>query len=482
MLMTTNTLRAQDTACGIVWYPPIQLSPGITAVDEMNPSIAVQGDTVHVTWALSSQKFPYRRSVNGGQTFEPIRELAPESSQVADKCFVVATSTGTYGFWITLPQEVGFVTYSSDGGTIWTHPRIVADSLGAWPAHAGLHDTVAVILGRYDLTYKLAHSTNTGLTWSTAHPNIVGNDPRIAMTPGVVHRVTYWGFDSSDVWSEFVVQYRKSTDLGETWSDSVNLSTMNTAAYEPAIAADGSGDSATVLTAWKDVKYGCFSLGGCSVIGRLSANTGSLFEPEIRLDQHPAGSQIITAVCGNMIGVSWTDENGLDVNVLTRISMDGGGDWCPVYDHTPGLSYALGPSIAIEQNTVHLVFSELIGGPSGRWRVFYRRGVLLPTSASEQPGGTLPPFVTLDQNYPNPFNPTTAIRYQLPTAGIVSLSVYDVLGREIRALVSERMDAGTHQAVWDASGVPSGVYYYRLSLADQRGTIFTQTKKMIIIH
>jgi flagellar hook assembly protein FlgD len=86
----------------------------------------------------------------------------------------------------------------------------------------------------------------------------------------------------------------------------------------------------------------------------------------------------------------------------------------------------------------------------------------------------------LSQNYPNPFNPTTNIKYQLPQAVQVSLTIYNMLGQEVRKLVNTQQPAGYHTVVWDGrdnSGrlVPSGVYHYRL----QAGS-FTMTKKMLM--
>ena len=66
------------------------------------------------------------------------------------------------------------------------------------------------------------------------------------------------------------------------------------------------------------------------------------------------------------------------------------------------------------------------------------------------------------QNYPNPFNPATIISYDLSSAGVVSLEVYDLLGRRVVSLVNEPQSGGFHSVIWDASGKPSGVYYYRL--------------------
>ncbi len=68
----------------------------------------------------------------------------------------------------------------------------------------------------------------------------------------------------------------------------------------------------------------------------------------------------------------------------------------------------------------------------------------------------------LSQNYPNPFNPSTQIKYQLPQKGFVTLRVYDVLGREVAALVNEQKDPGSYSVQWNASRFASGVYFARL--------------------
>ena len=82
----------------------------------------------------------------------------------------------------------------------------------------------------------------------------------------------------------------------------------------------------------------------------------------------------------------------------------------------------------------------------------------------------------LAQNYPNPFNPTTAIRYRLSAVSQVELSSYNVLGQRIATLVNEKLAAGDYQVDWDASGFPSGIYYYRIIAGD-----FEQVRKMILI-
>jgi hypothetical protein len=90
---------------------------------------------------------------------------------------------------------------------------------------------------------------------------------------------------------------------------------------------------------------------------------------------------------------------------------------------------------------------------------------------------TLPHAFLLHQNYPNPFNPSTTIRYALPEASVVSLIVYDLLGRTVAVLVDEKREAGVHEAIFDAQGLPSGLYFYRLRTGD-----FTQTRKLVLLQ
>lgn len=466
------TTLSQDTTCGIVWFPPMQISPGVAGVDESIPSLAVQGDTVHITWANSSQRFPYRRSTNGGLSFEPVMELAPDSTPLITNGFILSSGASVYGFWIDYEsiQNTGWMIRSSNYGITWDTPRMIRDSTGFWHFGAASGDTVVLGIRRITENRRTYYSTNAGVTWTESAILVIGNNPRIAMTPGIVHRAAGWIFDSAGVWSEYVVQYRNSTDLGETWSDSVNLSTMSSRAYEPSIAAAGYGDSATVLTAWKDVKYGCLTISSCSVLGRRSTNSGNGFEEEQRFDVEPRGAFTTSNINGKLAVVGWSDES---VGVFVRISTDGGQSWCAPYLVAPGGIQA----VALSSSTIHIAWYEFIGG---RYRVFYRRGVLLPTRVRENLEAQLP-FVHLSQNYPNPFNPSTTIGFRVSRIGHVTLKVFDMLGKEVTTLVNEKMDAGEHTAEWNAVNVPSGVYYYRLRTETSSG-VFTDTRKMILIH
>jgi hypothetical protein len=100
----------------------------------------------------------------------------------------------------------------------------------------------------------------------------------------------------------------------------------------------------------------------------------------------------------------------------------------------------------------------------------------LLTSISKDRTDEIPGEYELRQNFPNPFNPSTVISYQLHAAGQVILKVYNVLGREVKTLVSERQTAGSHHVTFNAGSLPSGVYFYRIQAGD-----YHDAKKLILL-
>ncbi|HTR80277.1 MAG TPA: T9SS type A sorting domain-containing protein [Bacteroidota bacterium] len=98
------------------------------------------------------------------------------------------------------------------------------------------------------------------------------------------------------------------------------------------------------------------------------------------------------------------------------------------------------------------------------------------TTAVKEDRTVLPAQFSLEQNYPNPFNPSTTIRYAIPTAGMVTLRVYNILGQQVATLVNTQQSAGTYNVLFDASRLASGIYFYRVSSG-----IFTQVRKMLLL-
>jgi hypothetical protein len=116
----------------------------------------------------------------------------------------------------------------------------------------------------------------------------------------------------------------------------------------------------------------------------------------------------------------------------------------------------------------------------------------LTTSVGEEVAAEVPARFQLDQNYPNPFNPSTTIRYSVPVSSQVRLSVYNMLGQEVSALVDRTLPAGSYTSVWDGrtiTGAPAatGLYLYKLQATRLDGAAsgakdsFVETRKMLLL-
>jgi len=99
-----------------------------------------------------------------------------------------------------------------------------------------------------------------------------------------------------------------------------------------------------------------------------------------------------------------------------------------------------------------------------------------PTTDIHEIDNGFPNDYMLFQNYPNPFNPTTNIKYSIPQKSFVTLKVYDILGKEIDALVHEEKQVGSYEINFNATNLSSGIYFYKIQAGD-----FTDTKKLILI-
>jgi hypothetical protein len=110
-----------------------------------------------------------------------------------------------------------------------------------------------------------------------------------------------------------------------------------------------------------------------------------------------------------------------------------------------------------------------------KWK---RTGTLptIPLTSVERTENVMPSGYELTANYPNPFNPSTKFAFSVPEAQFVSVKIFDLLGREVAALVNGEMKAGTYSVQWNASNVPSGVYIYQMNAGG-----FVSAKKMTLM-
>jgi hypothetical protein len=154
-------------------------------------------------------------------------------------------------------------------------------------------------------------------------------------------------------------------------------------------------------------------------------------------------------------------------------STDNGTSWIAVNE---GLPHVSPDDTAHNVGIAGLVVSGTYLFATTDGRGIFRRPLSEMMTSTQSSSNQLPVAFTLIQNYPNPFNPSTTIKYELPQSAEVTLSVFDILGREVSMLVNERKNAGSYQVKFDGTGLSSGAYFYRLQAGD-----FTQTKRLMLL-
>jgi hypothetical protein len=126
--------------------------------------------------------------------------------------------------------------------------------------------------------------------------------------------------------------------------------------------------------------------------------------------------------------------------------------------------------------------TEFIGGCRDGRIICFSGGPNLPVGIHNI-SGVVPGKFSLEQNYPNPFNPTTKIKFDIPKVNnsvqniSVTLKVFDVTGREISTLVNGKLQTGSYEYTFDAKGLASGVYFYKLTAGD-----FSSVKRLVLVR
>lgn len=356
-------------------------------------------------------------------------------------------------------------------------------------------------------------STNNGTSWS-ANINVgytavlalavSGTNLYAGTTGGVYHSTnngTNWHIDTVGLTSPYVNALavsatnlfaggggvHHSTDNGTNWHlDTVGL----TSPVVYSLAVNGmslfAGTAMNVFrsidnaTSWGVVKNGLtntISVSSLFVSGtNLFAGTlaaGVFLSTNNGTSWAEAG---LTNFSINAFAASPNGTGGTNLFAGTRgkgvfLSTDNGISWTDINFGWPDSTFV--SALAISGS--NLIAATI---PYGRTHGgIWKRPLSEITTSVDKLTTEVPVHFGLDQNYPNPFNPNTTIEFSLPLKSFVSLNVYDALGREVANLIREEMNAGTYSRMWNADGLASGIYFYRL----QAGT-FTETKKLVLLR
>lgn len=218
-----------------------------------------------------------------------------------------------------------------------------------------------------------------------------------------------------------------------------------------------------------------------SVISVTLVDTSKQAFPGFSFSLIPATSAAFNAVeagdwTGFLSGLSQVIPEGAAVNIIIEATID-------ATTTTEALVEALGTGGQLNFGSGHSIIGTDEGNSdgtlTGNHQSLLAAGTITVDSTVvgvDENDLELPAEFVLKQNYPNPFNPTSSIGYVLPKSSEVFLTVYNLRGEEVARLVEGYKDAGWHKVTWNASGVSSGIYFYRL----QAGELI-ETKKMILL-
>jgi hypothetical protein len=287
------------------------------------------------------------------------------------------------------------------------------------------------------------------------------------------------------VWQSNGIKFDKSTNAGAGFGTDFQLSNVTPLTGYPFICCDYSNNSTrgNVYIAWSDNRGG-----NTDVWFQRSTNGGAnwLAAP-VRVNDVTAANQYWPVIqcdnSGNLFVMYYDNRLGASqINSHIAYSTDAGSTW--FNQQLSDSSFAA----TITNNDVR--FGDYIGIDAYNGKVIavwtdQRKGVpnqeiysatLTGLIGIQQISGEIPKSFNLHQNYPNPFNPVSKIRFDLPEASFVKITVYDVTGRIVSNPVNRYLNAGSFETEFDASKLTSGTYFYKIEAGD-----FTDTKQMVLV-
>jgi hypothetical protein len=437
---------AAQTTCDIGWSPPVRISPD-SSVPTL-PAIAVSGGIVHLVWygldttaggTLTRSGLCYSRSTDGGASFsEPLKLLSPSESlpghlaALGDRVFITA---GAF-----LDAFFGVVLFSStDGGATWSGPSPVLAAAFPELLFARGDELFVGYREVESAAFGLLSSVDGGRTWRQLARRINGLSAMGAFgtrlfaagaTPGA---------------SQTEVGFYESPDSGTSWfgPSIISPEDLVRSSY-PGIAVNPGG---IISSAWTDTG---------TVVYRDSRNTGVSWGSWKRLSDEPGNVAAKIAAGGEFVAVAWDRNVGGTRGVRLRVSNDSGGTFCPIVS-PDGSESAKEPALALTDSTLHMVW---IDEPDGVGGLFYRRGNL-PRAG---PGnGDFPTSYALRQSYPNPTNGLAVIGFDVPAEAVVIVRIYNVLGVLLMTVAEGTYGRGHFEVPVEVGGMPSGIYFYRLT-------------------
>lgn len=415
--------------------------------------ISISAPTYQIAW-VAGPFGTVKRTVDNGTTW--VDKSVPGAGDLwniyafdENKALVTGYSPdwSTDKIWMTL-----------DGGNTWTVVLSLDASYNFMNAISFFDDMEGIVVGDPDYNllpgpnYMLVYKTlDGGFTWTQIKhpPKSQGFTFGWKNSIAIVGNTVYFGtthFDENFFFGPDAYVY-KSANKGETW----------TARTVPGVVQVN-----TLLFTSKQVGYGCR--------GKSTDNGNTWFSMN---DPYATVTGDINNFILSTTGIG-------DELWITGINREGPDYWNDDWENSPYLYYSNngGMNWTLDYTAVGCGLNEVRITRDNRalFALKDNGGIIMKMLPGPTAPLTIQKKYELMPNYPNPFNPATTIQYQIPSSGFVTLKVYDILGKEVATLVNEVKTAGTYNVQWNASAMPSGTYFYKLT-ADN----FTDVKRMILM-
>jgi hypothetical protein len=478
--------------CFAQWQPDVRLTndPAGSYTSQNNAwCVASSGLVVHVVWydkRDGNWEIYYKRSTDAGVSWGTDIRLTNDAAYSRYPSVAVSGSAVHVVWEDNRANWEIYYKRSSDGGVSWgADTRLTNNSAESYASSVAVSGSVVHVVwhdyrdGNWEIYFK--RSTDAGINWGadtrmTNNTNISWYSS-LAVSGSFVHVVWRDYRDGNDE-----IYYKRSTDAGVSWGADTRLTNNTSVSWNPSIAVS---DSVVHIVWWDERDY------NEEIYYKRSTNAGLSWGADTRLTNYSSESWYPSiAVSGSVVHIVWEDNRDAYDEIYYKRSTDGGVSWGADTRLTDNISWSMIPSVAVSGSVVHVVWEDTRDG--GNPEIYYKRNPTGNPTRIENITSEIPSSYSLEQNYPNPFNSMTKIKFDIPPlnpplvkggrglpSGGVSLKVYNLLGKEIATLVNESAlggQPGTYEVTFDASMLPSGIYFYRLTAED-----FSETKRMILI-
>lgn len=435
----------RSTDMGITWSDDVAISP-LDTNSSWGGQFAVRGETLHVVYYdtryVGRWVIYYRRSIDGGENWEPETLLSSQWRSCAKAGITLGDSQDVFVIWDDVDEFFHHLTTlkkSTDAGTTWL-PENIIDTLG------------------YDNPFGFLYNSQT-----------------IHMV--IRHKL---GTLHSEIF------YKRSTDQGITWSDYDVISPNDSAASQrPAMCCDYNGN---LYVVWYDYKYSPYPWTG-DIFFRKSTDNGLSWFPYKQLTNFHRAVASDICVSGDTVYVVWEDDrNGFAENfeIYFRMSTDRGETWFPEerLTHAEGHSYT--PRIAVSKEWVHIIWNDHRDGPYPAYsELYYKRGKRFVGVTEDDQNSRMVYHVPELEISPNPSRGRLTILFTLQNSDCImhdlSLAIYDVAGCLVKRFDDLTIQS-SNQIFWDGRDeqgkeVVEGIYFIRADAGE-----WSVTEKIALIR